>query len=128
MTGYAKLNKQGLLYRENLACVAPKATKWNSPATPLFTRRQVLAFGAALVPEFAFARALDKRQLSLILARTHVASWCTRRHRNGILPVKLVTITTDTRRVSFSNVRSQKWSALEVLKPTRSDISCDLYC
>jgi len=51
--------------------------------TPLFTRRQVLAFGAALVPEFAFAKALDKRQLSLILAPPNLGL---RPEKNGDQP------------------------------------------
>ena len=51
--------------------------------TPLFTRRQVLAFGAALVPEFAFAKALDKRQLSLILAPSNLGL---RPEKNGDQP------------------------------------------
>lgn len=40
--------------------------------TPLLTRRQVLAVVAALIPEFAFAKALDKRRLSLVLAPSNL--------------------------------------------------------
>lgn len=43
--------------------------------TPLFTRRQILGFGAALIPEFAFAKALDKRQLSEIQMGPNELVW-----------------------------------------------------
>jgi arginase len=40
--------------------------------TPLLTRRQVLAVVAALIPEFAFAKARDKSRLRLILAPSNL--------------------------------------------------------
>jgi hypothetical protein len=40
--------------------------------TPLLTRRQVLAVVAAVIPEFAFAKALAKRRLSLVLAPSNL--------------------------------------------------------
>jgi len=83
MASYAKLDKQRLLYRENLERCAEGRRNGTNMTTPLFTRRQVLAFGAALVPEFAFAKALDKRQLSLILAPSNLGL---RPEKNGDQP------------------------------------------